>query len=209
MSAPTKEVATFKDENQITKIGQGFYNELAAIKITSHEKFQQVFLLTQQSKLFQKAVDEYFEPIRAPQYDALQATYKKIKDAKDYFAKGERIGKEKIRGWHELQARKAAEQQAKLEEKAQAKAEEKGAEFVPPPPVANKAQAQGLVMQENYEIEISDWDLLVATIAKGKLPRNFISVNAGEIKRFANAAKGQVEIPGVRVYRKDIPKVGR
>jgi len=203
----TKDIAKFKDENQISAAGKKFYQDLLDMKITSQEKFQEVYTQTAQAKLFTKAVEEYFEPMRKPAYDSYQAILAKIKQAKDYFLKAEKVGKEKISGWHKLQAKKAAEATAKAEAKAMAKAEKTGEEYVPPPAVPNKAQADGMATVENYEVEISDWMAVIKAVAAGKLPRNIVSINVGEAKRLANAAKGQIDLPGFKVYRKDIVRM--
>ena len=78
---------------------------------------------------------------------------------------------------------------------------------MPPPPVQSKAEAKGLAMVENYEVEIVDWMAVIKAVAAGKLPRNLVSINLGEAKRLANAAKGAIDLPGFKIERKDIPQV--
>jgi hypothetical protein len=200
-------VAKYKSENELQKAGSDIVSAVEEIKITSQEKYLAMVELGKQAKAGKNFVKEFFEDQRLSTYNAYQIVLTKIRDYSGPWEKAEKLAKQRCVGWLEIERKRQAEKLAKQQEKIEA-AKEEGREIAPKPAPVNRAkQAEGISYRENYEVTLTDWDKLIKAVASGKVPRNFVEVNLGNIKRFANSTKGQMEIPGVKIERKDIPAI--
>lgn len=229
MSTPaTKEVVRYQDENQITRAGTRYKEQVEALKITSAETYQQMVALVRVSKGYQQAVKDFFEPIRAPQYEALEATYKKIRDNSKPFADAETIGKQRMRGWEQLEAKRQADADRRAEEKRKAAAaearqngnEEKAQTIEAALPVQreNRAHVEGVQYVDNWkarlagateEDRLASLRELLKAILAGKASIGFVLLDESEINRFAKATSGKMPIPGLEFYNEKTVKVGK
>jgi hypothetical protein len=199
------DIVKYQDKNEIESRGHEILEAAQQMKINSQTSYEAVVEHNKAIKQFISGVIQFMKPMKQKTHEAHKAVCDQEKALLEPFQKADSLERQRMRGWYELQRKKEAEKRAK----ALAAAEAKGEDAPPPPVVQNKAKVDGVTYQENYEVAITDWDALVLAIAKGKFPRNWIQVNLGEIKRFANNTKGQMAIPGVHIERKDIPKVSK
>jgi len=176
-------------------------------------------------KAHKKAIEQR-KIIEAPLIDAKTLLDRKVGT---YAAKIEREAREE-RERQERAAREERERQEKLarEEREQAEAAAKAAReagdtaraqtfeadaqaaaelehevaqapppYVPPPmPV----RAFGVSTRDTYKFEVTDLGALVAAVAAGRAPLRFLLPNEVQIGAEARASKGELELPGVRVY---------
>lgn len=198
-----KDVVKYESKEEIGPAGLNYLEKVKAVKITSQAKYEDVVELTKQAKTFIAGVKAFFKPMKEKTHAAHKAVTEAESEALKHFQEAERLAKQRMSGWIQAENQKA---EAKRRQQMQ-KAEEKGVE--PPPPVQSRAKVEGISTQENYEVELTDHDAMLKAILAGKAPRNFISIDLGAIKRWANATKGNLEVPGVKVIRKDIVKVRR
>lgn len=220
----TKQVVQYQDENQITRAGTRYKEQVEALKITSSEAYLQMVSLVKVSKSYQQAVKDFFEPIRAPQYEALEATYQKIRENTKPFADAETIGKQRMRGWEQLEEKKRRDQEAaaaKKREEAAAEArkdgnEEKAEKIEASMPIVreNRAHVEGVQYVDNWKGRLKQpadeamIELLRAVVA-GKASPSFISLNESEINKFARATSGKMAVAGLEFYNDKTVKVGR
>jgi len=104
----------------------------------------------------------------------------------------------KLRDEAEKERLKKLAQAEKLDEKGkdrQAEAKREEAESIPTPAVIQAEQPKGLSYREVVEIEITDRKLV---------PFEYWDLNEDKIRRHARAMGGQVEIPGVRIFKTQI-----
>lgn len=223
----SKNLVKITSENQIVKLAKTYAERVEDLKITSREKFVEMAGIISDAKLWIKAIEEYFEPIRQPAYDSLQAIYGKINEAKKPFQSAEKIGKQRMKGWEQIEATRAREAEAKqraaiaaAEAKQRAAAEEAKANGAPPPvfspppvakPVENKAKTlvKGVQFVDNWKGRVTDTRELLKAILTEKAPKNFIVANTSKIYDFAQSTSGKVAVPGIEWYNDKTVKVGR
>lgn len=203
-----KDLVKYQDENQMSQAGVTYKEKIESLKITSREGYAEMVQLVRESKAYQQAVKDFFEKIRQKNYDAYQEVLKQIRDYSKPFAEAETIGKQRMRGWEQIEADRARKAQAKAAEKAK-EVEEKIGVAPPVAAVQNKAKVAGVTYQDNWKGRIVDKKELLAAILKEKAPLNWVEFNFSEINRFANSTKGQISVPGVEWYNDKIVKVGK
>jgi hypothetical protein len=199
------DIIKYQNQGEIESRGHEIFEAAKQMKINSQLSYEAVVEHNKNIKRFIEGVIAFMKPMKQKTHEAHRAVCDQEKILLEPFQKADSLERQRMRGWYELQKKKAEEKRAAVV----AAAEEKGEEPPPPPVVSNKAKVDGVAYQENYEVTLVDWDKFVKAVAAGKLPRNFILVQLGEVKRYANNTKGQMEIPGVHIERKDIPKVSK
>ncbi len=223
----TKELVRYQDENQISSQGNRYKDQVDALKITSRDAYLQMVSLVKISKNYQQAVKDFFEKMRQKTYDAYQEVLKQIREYSQPFIQAETIGKQRMRGWEDLEEKKRREQEAtaaKKREEAAAEArkngnEQKAEQIEAAPPILreNRAHVEGVQYVDNWKGHLAgepeDWlpsfrELLKAILA-GKAPENFAMPNESEINKFARATSGKMPIPGIVFYNEKTVKVGR
>lgn len=220
MSTEAKtDLVRYQDENQISRQGTRYKAQVEELRITSRDSYLQMVALVKISKSYQQAVKDFFEPIRAPQHEALEATYKKIRDNSKPFADAETIGKQRMRGWEDLEEKKRREQEAAAAEKREAAAvearkngnEAKAERIETALPVVreNRAHVDGVQYVDNWKGRVVDMPALLKAVLAEKAPPGFVMVNESELNKFARATSGKVAVAGVEWVNEKTVKVGR
>lgn len=111
-------------------------------------------------------------------------------------SEAKRKAEEALRAAERAEAKGDEERANKLIEKA-AKIEEKAASAPPPsaPIIPSRPVTDGLSMRDNWCCEVEDASLV---------PRAYLMVNEILLRQVVKAHKGQVKIPGIRVYNQPI-----
>ncbi len=222
--ATTKEVVRYQDENQISSQGNRYKDQVDALKITSRDTYLQMVSLVKVSKGYQQAVKDFFEKMRQKTYDAYQEVLKQIRDYSQPFVQAETIGKQRMRGWEDLEEKKRRDQEAaaaKKREEAVAEArkngnEEKAEQIEAAPPILreNRAHVEDVQYVDNWKgrlkqpAEEAMIDLLRAVVA-GKASPSFITLNESEINKFARATNGKMAVAGLEFFNDKTVKVRR
>lgn len=198
-----KEVATInKDVKSLQK--------LAAIKIIDEVTFNKAGLMLKDAKAIKDKIKSVFDPM----IKGARASLKLIQDEKDKHMEPveeieELLRKETSRYYDALEqkrleeqrkadeaARKEQEKLQKAADKKMEKAAAKGKELVIEVPVVEAIQLQesskgGLAFREVYKFEVTDASLV---------PREYLTPNLTDIGIDIRAAKGEITIPGIRVW---------
>jgi hypothetical protein len=221
------ELVRYQDENQISQQGTRYKAQVEELRITSRDSYLQIVALVKISKSYQQAVKDFFERLRQKTFDAYQEVLKQLRDYSKPFQDAETIGKQRMRGWEDLEEKKRRDQEAAAAEKrevAAAEARKNGdeakaerIETALPVTRENRAHVEGVQYVDNWKGhlagEAEDWlpsfrELLKAILA-GKAPESFAMPNESEINKFARATSGKMPIPGIVFYNDKVVKVGR
>ena len=220
-----KELVKYESKNQIEEAGHGFKEQVNNLKITSRETYGQMVELVRMGKVGCEAVKAFYESMRKKTYDAYQEVVGQIRQYSTPFTDGEKIGKQRMRGWEEIEAKrqreaeqkareKAAVEQRKAEEAAQ-EAAEKGEPAPPPPPpapvipVENKAHVAGVTYVDNWKGRVTDITELLKAVLAGTVNPDFVMVNESEINKFAKATSGKMPVPGIEWYNDKTVRMGK
>lgn len=211
MSTATKEktdLVTYEDENQIAQIGRQIRQAVDETKITSRDKYVEMVSYVKTAKAGINGVKEFFEPHRRRTYEAYNGVLEDIRRYSKPFAEAERIGKQRMKGWEQIEAKRQAEAERKQREKMKA-AEEAGkpAPTVAPPENKARTLVQGVTYSDNWKGQVSDFEGLLKAVLAGKAPKTFVAANESEINKFAKATKGKVGVPGIEWYNDRIASV--
>lgn len=134
----------------------------------------------------------------------------------------EREVKQRVNAYHTEQVRianeaKAHEEARVREERARLEAEARAAEeageiavaavaraeavdVVPQPVAVMPAKVQGLVTREVWKAEVEDLQAFLVAVIEGTIPSEAISVNTAWLREQATRHKGELRLPGVRVW---------
>jgi hypothetical protein len=205
----SKELVKIRSENQINELARTYRDEVEGLKITSRESYAVMVVKVRHSKLFQDAVKGYFESIRKPAYDALQAVYAKINEALKPFLDAEKIGKQRMKGWEQIEAQRQREAQAKFVGRQRtAIAEGKPVPVAAPP--ENRAHVEGVEYVDNWKgRQVAPMQEIAKAYAAGKVPEPFLIIDQSAVNRFAQQSGGKIEVPGFEWYNDKIAKVLR
>jgi len=221
------DLVRYQDENQISHQGNRYKEQVEELRITSRDSYLQMVALVKISKGYQQAVKDFFERMRQKTYDAYQEVLKQIRDYSQPFIQAETIGKQRMRGWEDLEEKKRRDQEAaaaKKREEAAVEARKNGdeakaerIETALPVTRENRAHVEGVQYVDNWKGHLAgqpeDWlpsfrELLKAVLA-GKAPELFVMPNESEINKFARATSGKMPIPGIVFYNEKTVKVGK
>jgi hypothetical protein len=220
----TKDLVRYQDKNQISAAGLRYKEQVEALRITSRDSYIQMVVLVKISKGYKEGVKGFFEKMRQKTYDAYEEVLTEIRDYSKPFADAEIIGKQRMRGWEDLEEKKRREQEAAAAKKRQdaaAAARESGdeakAEIIEttlPVQRENRAHVEGVQYVDNWKGRLREpadqamRELLKAILA-GKAPVSFISLYESEVNKFARATNGTMDIPGIEWFNEKTVKVGK
>jgi hypothetical protein len=218
MSTEAKtDLVRYQDENQIGQAGNRYKEQVDILKITSRETYMQMVALVKISKGYQQAVKDFFEKMRQKCYDAYQEVLKQIRDYSKPFADAETIGKQRMRGWEDLEEKKRREQEKKDAEKRQvaaAEARKNGDEFKAerietalPVQRENRAHVDDVQYVDNWKGLVVDMPTLLKAVLAEKAPPDFVMVNESAINKFARATGGKVSVSGIEWFNEKTVKV--
>ena len=223
------DLVRYQDENQISHQGNRYKEQVEELRITSRDSYLQMVALVKISKGYQQAVKDFFERMRQKTYDAYQEVLKQIRDYSQPFIQAETIGKQRMRGWEDLEEKKRREQEAAAAEKREAAAAEarkngdeakaERIETALPVTRENRAHVDGVQYIDNWKGRLAgtpgleEWvanfrELLKAVLA-GKSPLGFVMLNESEINKFARATSGKIAVPCIEWYNDKVVKVGK
>ena len=208
-----------EQETQLSKEVTSVEKMAVAMTIRCDEDFTEAGEATKIVKAAQKKVEEYWEPMRSSTYAAYKAVTDHKKAMIDPLKKAEKILKQKMSDYQTEQARKRAEEEArirrlameemnrKLEEAAKAEAEGDlfGAEFaMAEAQVMETASATATVTRPQAQVkgvtQTKAWRIKSINLAE--LPCEFGGIvirpaDERAIMQIIKASKGGAKIPGV------------
>jgi len=222
------DLVRYQDENQISHQGNRYKEQVEELRITSRDSYLQMVALVKISKGYQQAVKDFFERMRQKTYDAYQEVLKQIRDYSQPFIQAETIGKQRMRGWEDLEEKKRREQEAAAAEKretAAAEARKNGdeakaerIETALPVTRENRAHVEGVQYVDNWkgqlagfadEDKLANFRELLKAVLAGKAPFGFVTVDWSEVNKFAKATSGKMPVPGIEWVNDKIVKVGK
>lgn len=191
------------------------YEEAKGIVINSDQELNAAGEAVKVVKEMQKNVKDFFEPIKSKAY----ATWKQVGDQMKIYLKpledAERLIKQKMGSYYQEQEKQRKAEEARLQEEARKKAEEEQLKLaeetgddsiLDQPVIAPQVHIEKPAKQEG----ISYMDLWQFTIKDPKLiPNEYMIPNEKLIGQIVRANKGNTNIPGVEVFCKKVPKVGK
>lgn len=217
ITAQTTELVRYTDENQISQAGGRYKDQVEALKITSRDSYLQMVALVKISKGYQQAVKDFFEKGRQKAYDAYQWFMTQIRDYSKPFQDAETIGKQRMRGWEELEAKRQREAAAREEERRKAAAAEarkdgdevkaERIETTLPVQRDNRAHVDDVQYVDNWKGRVVDMPALIKAVLAEKAPPDFIMVNDSAVNKFARATAGKVPVAGVDWFNEKTVKV--
>jgi len=221
----SKDLVKYEKKDDMSQAGIMYQHDVENLRITSRDTYAEMVNLVRVSKQYQGAVKNFFEKMRQKTYDAYTEVTTQIREYSAPFIRAENIGKQRMKGWEQIEAERQRKAEAKQRaEIAAAEAKQKAAEKeaaakgeplpVPAPapvfvPVVNKAKVAGVTYVDNWKGEVTDFDALLKAILAGKAPKRFVYVNNSEVNKFGNATKGRVAVPGVDWHNDKITRVGK
>lgn len=213
------------DEIQVEKIRDELRPVLEraqAISVKDEASFTEAMELGAECAKRQRHVEDVFKPAREASHKAWKAITETIASFVNPLDQAKKLCTGKANKWRqaeeslrraeaeavEREARKAAEEQRL---RAAVKLEEVGAvqlaetvlrepirsPVVKPQPVAAPA---GTSYRENWQAEVVDFAALVQAVKDGKVAAEVLQPNLQVLRVMAKAAKGKMEIPGVRMW---------
>lgn len=229
MSMETKtDLVKYQDENQISQQGTRYKEQVDALKITSRDTYLQMVSLVKISKGYQQAVKDFFERLRQKTFDAYQEVLKQLRDYSKPFQDAETIGKQRMRGWEDLEEKKRRDQEAAAAEKREAAAiearkngdEAKAERIETALPVTreNRAHVEGVQYVDNWkgrlagladEDKLANFRELLKAVLAGKAPFGFVTVDWSEVNKFAKDTGGKRLVPGIEWVNEKTVKVSR
>lgn len=202
------DLVKIQDEKQIGAMATDYAGRVDGLKITSRETYIQMVQVVKEAKQFIGAITEFFRPMKEKAYAAHRAICDQESISLAPFRKAETIGKQRMKGWEQIEeerARKAREKQMEAVKAAQANGE------APPPVVVveNKAHTivEGVQYTDNWIGEVVDLGALLRAVLADKAPHSFVVANETEICKFARATGGKVAIPGIEWHNERIVRI--
>lgn len=194
------------------------YEEVNALVIKDADSYRRAGEISLLLKDIQKKIKDYFKPLKDQAYKAWQAVVQKEKDElAKIIPLDEKLARE-MTAYQMEQNRIRYEKQKELEEKLRKEEEEKRlamaealakmghekeAEQILEQPVSiPQVKVEAEVPQVNGVSYRTDWDFEI--VDESLIPRQFLMVNDKAIRAFVRATKGQQEIPGVRIFAKQV-----
>jgi len=169
-------------------------------------------------------IKDVFEPLRKSTYASYQEVLKKWKEIEapvieaeqycdrllsNYFAEQRRLREEAEKKRFEEERKKREEEERRLQEalEAEEKGDKEKAEQIinetaeeeknskPAVVVPEKPKLENVHSRVDYDFEIED---------EKKIPRDYLIPNESLIRKVVKASKGKIDIPGIKVIKKDI-----
>jgi hypothetical protein len=202
-----------------------FLNTAKQIEILDDDGYKEVGAYLLAIKVNRKELDRLFDP-------AIESAYlehKARKGMKNVYSKpldeAEVIIKDKLADFARAQQAKIDAERKVLEDAARAKAQKEQDEKVAALKAAGKEaaakkaadsplkieaiekveslKAAGITITQDWDGEVVDMMFLLVSIVEKKVPAQFVKLDTAEVRRFAQATKGQIPLPAVRFFTKD------
>lgn len=218
-----------EQEQELTKQALTVVERSQIVKITDQSTYDDATrLLLEEIKPFRKRWKEFWEDIKRPMREALNAVQDKYNAADGPLEAAEAQVKAEIRRWDVEQERIQQERQRAAQAVAEREAEEQrlrdaivaeesGASSeevsaiveapvvtVAPPVAPTYAKASGISRRDNWKAKVTDMKALVKAAAAGKVPIEYLLPNETALNARAKADKTTMAIPGVVAWNDQI-----
>jgi hypothetical protein len=218
MSTEAKtDLVRYQDENQIGQAGTRYKEQVESLRITSRDSYLQMAALVKICKNYLQGVKDFFEKLRQKTYDAWQEVVTQTRNYSKPFQDAETIGKQRMRGWEELEAQRHREAAKREEERRKAAATEarkngddakaERIETALPVQRENRAHVDGVQYVDNWKGLVVDMPTLLKAVLAEKAPPDFVMVNESAINKFARATGGKVSVSGIEWFNEKTVKV--
>ena len=192
------------------------------LTVASAEQYQDAADFLKRVKGAQKMVTDHFAPMKTAAHAAWKTICAKENEAQEPLTAAEKTVKSRMLTWYQEQERIRREQERKLQAEAEARArqererlekaaaklkteelreqrmEEAQQVVAAPVYVAPTAPAvKGQSIRRVWRAKVSDPQAAIAALMQWPDWQAYISINEGELHRFAARTKGQVQVPGV------------
>ena len=213
-------------EQQLTTVVTGLEAAANNMVIDSDDRYNQAAAFLQRIKGQQKAVTDFFEPMRLSTKAAYDAVLGRRKDMTTPLDKAEKVIKGKMGAYQQEVERKQREREAELRRLAEAERERKFREAVAAEAQgdtigAEMAMMEAEVMDDAAAVAVApaaapkvkgistrmSWE--ITGIDPGKVPVEFAGVcirpvDEKEVLNLIKATKGKIQIPGITYKEKPI-----
>jgi len=190
------------------------YRECAeALEIVNDAAYESATVWVKEAKALHKYIDDRFKPTKDALNAAKNELMKMIKSFTVPLQEAENIIKDKMSVYYRKKEEERLAEQRRLQEQARKAEEERrlneaidtGDEgvldepvVVPEVQIENTQKVEGVSYVEQVQCEIFD---------ENKIPREYLMPDEQKIKRVARAARGQIEIPGVKIWVEKQPRI--
>ena len=211
------------DDNDIRREGKDYPEQARELaKIGSSEDNAKVNDWLRNLKAFYKRTEGFFAPMKKQARGVLNEINAREKEILAPLEEAERIVKSAMIAWDSEQERIRQAEEARLRKEAQrqanearlaaaVEAEQAGNNgiaaaildtpmVVPEPMLPPIQKAEGAAFIEYWKAEVTDMRLLIMAISQGKASTTLVEVNKVALGQMARAMKGELSIPGVRVW---------
>ena len=213
-------------EQQLTTVVTGLEAAANNMVIDSDDRYNQAVAFLQRIKGQQKAVTEFFEPMRLSTKAAYDAVLGRRKDMTTPLDKAEKVIKKKMGAYQQEVERKQREREAELRRLAEAERERKFQEAVTAEAqgdtiAAEMAMMEAEVMDDAAAVAVApvaapkvkgistrmSWE--ITGIDPAKVPVEIAGVcirpvDEKEVMNLIKATKGKIQIPGITYKEKPI-----
>jgi len=222
MSEENKGIEVVKHEASLTLM---WAEEL---EVRNESDYKSVFEVVKQIKVIRNKWLGYWGKIKKDAYN----TWKDIKEKENEVVKicdeTERMAKDKAGSWRAKQEAIAEEQRRKLQAEADRRAriererlekeaeklktpelkeqrlEEAAAVIAPEVKVESPAKVEGVSVRKSWKAKLVNMGELILNAKPGSVASTLVGFNQMEADAFARSTKGNVKVPGVEFYTKDI-----
>lgn len=209
------------NEQEIKQEALSVIERSKIVKITDQASYNQATsLLLEQVMPFRKKWKLYWQVVKKPLKEAVDAVQAKFNEADEPLEKAEKAIKAELSRWETEQERIRQELQRKAEKEAREReenerilqatlAEEEGARpeeveaivqapvtVVAPPVERTYERASGVSSRDNYKCKVNDLKALCKAIGAGKVPVNYVLPNESVLNARARADRETLNIPG-------------
>ena len=209
------------NEQEIKQEALSVIERSKIVKITDQQTYNQATsLLLEQVMPFRKKWKAYWQVVKKPLKEAVEAVQAKFNEADEPLEKAEKAIKAELSRWELEQDRIQQELQRKAEKEAREReendrimeatlAEEEGATaeevqaivsapvtVVAPPVERTYEKASGVSSRDNWKCRVTDIKALCKAIGAGKVPANYVLPNESVLNARAKADRQTLAIPG-------------
>ena len=215
------------DEQQIKQEALTVIERAQIVKIVDQDSYDSACsLLLEQVKPFRKKWKEYWDAVKRPLKEAVDAVQQKFNEADKPLETAELNIKSAIRQWDEEQERIRQELQRQAELEARKREEEERLKTVEQlkdddpfvteedvqailtapsiaiarPVEATYSRAVGVSKRDNWKCRVTDIKALCRAVANGKVPPTYVVANESVLNARAKADRQTLNIPGCVPY---------
>lgn len=217
------------DATQFEKKALAVLEVAKSMSILTDEQFQAAGEFLRGLKAHTKELDATFdETIEAAHQAHKKALGAKAKHAEP-IKEAERIVKGKVTTYQIEAQRKADEEKRRLEAEAKERAEKEALDaavraeasgdkeaaeaiisepvYTPPVKVQAPVKAAGVSFKDKHDGVVESLMDLVKAVAAGKAPLNLVMADQTAVRKYAEATKGSIPVPGVRFTKTQVAAV--